>query len=106
MTLGLRGFRRYGRQFVVYPHGHATTIASEQGAKSFERRAMMSLTRLLAKQDRREEALAMLAVIYGWFTEDFDSADLKDAKGLLDKLVHSLAPLAAGQISNSTRWTR
>jgi len=47
---------------------------------------MMRLTRLLAKQDRREEARAMLAEIYGWFTERLDTADLKDARTLLDQL--------------------
>jgi predicted ATPase len=46
----------------------------------------MSLARLLAKQDRRDEAHAMLAEIYEWFTEGFDTADLKDAKALLDEL--------------------
>ena len=46
----------------------------------------MSLARLLAKQGRRDEARAMLAEIYGWFTEGFDTADLKDAKALLEQL--------------------
>jgi predicted ATPase len=46
----------------------------------------MSLARLLAKQGRREEARAVLADIYGWFTEGFDTADLNDAKALLDQL--------------------
>jgi len=46
----------------------------------------MSLARLLAKQGRRNEARAMLAEIYNWFTEGFDTADLKDAKVLLDEL--------------------
>ena len=45
-----------------------------------------SLARLLAKQGRRDEARTMLAEIYGWFTEGFDTADLKDAKALLDEL--------------------
>jgi hypothetical protein len=45
-----------------------------------------SLARLLAKQDRRDEARAMLAEIYGWFTEGLNTADLKDAKTLLDEL--------------------
>ena len=44
----------------------------------------MSLARLLAKQGRRDEARVMLTEIYGWFTEGFDTADLKDAKALLD----------------------
>ena len=46
----------------------------------------MSLARLLASQPRRDEARAMLAEIYGWFTEGFDTPDLKDAKALLDEL--------------------
>ena len=46
----------------------------------------MSLARLLAKQGHRDEARTMLADIYNWFTEGFDTADLKDAKALLDEL--------------------
>jgi predicted ATPase len=46
----------------------------------------MSLARLLDEQGRRDEARAALAEIYGWFTEGFDTADLKDAKALLDEL--------------------
>jgi predicted ATPase len=65
---------------------HAIEIAREQGAKSLEPRTTMSLARLLAKQGRRDEARAMLSEIYGWFTEGFDTADLKDAKALLNEL--------------------
>jgi predicted ATPase len=65
---------------------HAIEIARRQSAKSWELRATMSLARLLAGQGRRDEARAMLAEIYGWFTEGFDTADLKDAKALLDEL--------------------
>ena len=64
----------------------AIEIARKQSAKSLELRATMSLARLLAKQGRRDEARAMLADIYNWFTEGFDTADLKDAKALLDEL--------------------
>ncbi len=64
----------------------AIEIARQQSAKSWELRATMSLTRLLAKQGRRDEAQTMLAEIYGWFTEGFNTADLKDAKALLDEL--------------------
>ncbi len=46
----------------------------------------MSLARLLAKRGKRDEARTMLAEIYGWFTEGFDTVDLKDAKTLLDEL--------------------
>jgi predicted ATPase/class 3 adenylate cyclase len=64
----------------------AIEIARKQSAKSWELRATTSLARLLAKQGKRDEARAMLDEIYGWFTEGFDTADLKDAKALLDEL--------------------
>jgi len=64
----------------------AVEIARNQNAKSLELRATMSLARLLASQGRRDEGCTMLADIYGWFTEGFDTADLKDAKALLDEL--------------------
>jgi predicted ATPase len=64
----------------------AVEIARKQSAKSLELRATMSLARLLAKQGERDEARAMLADIYNWFTEGFDTADLKEAKALLDQL--------------------
>ena len=65
---------------------HAIEIARQQGAKSLELRATMSLAHFLKGTDRRDEARTMLAEIYGWFTEGFDTADLKDAKALLDEL--------------------
>ncbi len=68
----------------------AIAIAREMGAKAWELRATTSLADLFAKQGRRDEARTMLAEIYGWFTEGFDAADLKDAKALLDEL--SVAP--------------
>jgi tetratricopeptide (TPR) repeat protein len=64
----------------------AIELARRQSAKSWELRATMSLARLLAKQGRHDEAYSMLSEIYGWFTEGFDTADLKDAKALLDEL--------------------
>jgi class 3 adenylate cyclase/tetratricopeptide (TPR) repeat protein len=64
----------------------AILIARRRHAKSFELRATMSLARLLLSQGRRQEAHTMLAEIYGWFSEGFDTADLKDAKALLDEL--------------------
>jgi predicted ATPase len=64
----------------------AIEVARKQDAKSWELRATTSLARLLAKQGKRDEARTMLADIYGWFTEGFDTADLKDAKALLDEL--------------------
>jgi adenylate cyclase len=53
-----------------------------------ELRAVTSLSRLWQKQGRRKEARQMLAEIYGWFTEGFDTADLKEAKALLQELSH------------------
>ena len=64
----------------------AVALAASRSAKSLELRATMSLARLLDQQAKREEARAMLAKIYNWFTEGFDTADLKDAKALLDDL--------------------
>jgi adenylate cyclase len=64
----------------------ALAIAGQKNARSLELRAAMSLARLLAKQNRRAEARAMLADIYNWFTEGFGTADLIDAKALLDEL--------------------
>ena len=64
----------------------AMEIANRRSSKSWELRASTSLARLLARTDRRDEARAMLAEIYNWFTEGFDTADLKDAKALLDEL--------------------
>jgi hypothetical protein len=64
----------------------AVEVARRQSAKSWELRAITSLARLLAKQSRSNEARAMLADIYGWFTEGFDTADLKEAKALLHAL--------------------
>jgi predicted ATPase len=55
-------------------------------AKAWELRATTSLARLLTSQGRRDEARAMLAEIYNWFTEGFDTADLVDAKVFLDEL--------------------
>jgi predicted ATPase len=64
----------------------AIEIARRQSARIVELRATRSLTRLLAKQGRRDEARVLLSEIYGWFTEGFDTADLRDAKALLDEL--------------------
>ena len=61
-------------------------IARRQNAKSWELRGAMSLARLRRQQGRQQEGAALLAPILGWFTEGFDTADLKEAKVLLDKL--------------------
>jgi predicted ATPase len=75
------------------PHGEAEAcfqkaieIARRQQAKSLELRAAMSLSRLWQKQGKRDEARQMLAEIYGWFTEGFDTKDLQEAKALIEEL--------------------
>jgi predicted ATPase len=57
-----------------------------QQAKALELRAVTSLSRLWQKQDKKEEARQILAEIYGWFTEGFDTKDLQEAKALLEEL--------------------
>jgi predicted ATPase len=64
----------------------ALRVARNQQAKSYELRAATNLARLWGEQGRRTEARELLAPVYGWFTEGFNTADLKEAKGLLDKL--------------------
>jgi predicted ATPase len=64
----------------------ALAVTRRQQAKSWELRAAMSLCRLWQQQGKRAEAYELLAPIYGWFTEGFDTADLQDAKGLLEEL--------------------
>jgi len=64
----------------------ALAVARAQQAKSWELRAAMSLARLWRDQGKRDEARELLAPIYGWFTEGFDTRDLKEAKVLLDEL--------------------
>ena len=61
----------------------AIAIARRQSAKSLELRAVMSLSRLYQKQGKQAEARPMLAEIYGWFTEGFDTVDLREARALL-----------------------
>src|SRR5262249_944929 len=64
----------------------ALAIARRQEAKSFELRTATSLARLWQQQGKRQEAHDLLAPVYHWFTEGFDTADLQDAKALLDEL--------------------
>ncbi len=64
----------------------AIDIANGQGAKTFELRAATSLAQYWHQQNRNSEARDVLVPVYGWFTEGFDTADLKDAKTLLDEL--------------------
>jgi class 3 adenylate cyclase/predicted ATPase len=64
----------------------ALSVAQAQQAKSWELRAAMSMARLWCDQGKRDEAHDLLAPVYGWFTEGFDTLDLKEAKALLDEL--------------------
>jgi predicted ATPase len=64
----------------------ALAVARQQQAKSWELRAAMSLAQLWRVQSKRDEARNLLAPVYGWFTEGFDTRDLKEAKTLLDAL--------------------
>jgi predicted ATPase len=77
---------------------HAVRIAQHQQAKSWELRAALSLSRLWQQQGKQAEARQLLAAVYGWFTEGFDTADLQEAKALLEALMerdaggHALPP--------------
>jgi predicted ATPase len=64
----------------------ALDVARRQQAKSLELRAALSLARLWQQQGKRTEAYDLLAPVYGWFTEGFETADLQDAKALLEEL--------------------
>jgi class 3 adenylate cyclase/DNA-binding response OmpR family regulator/predicted ATPase len=64
----------------------ALSVAREQGSRGFELRAAVSLARLLNTQQRANEAHDLLGPVYGWFTEGFETADLKEAKAVLDEL--------------------
>jgi predicted ATPase len=65
----------------------ALAVARQQQAKSWELRAAMSLARLWRSQGKVQQGRELLAPVYGWFTEGFDTRDLKEAKALLDELV-------------------
>jgi len=64
----------------------AIDVARQQSAKSWELHATMSLARLWQQRGKRNEAHQMLSEVYNWFTEGFDTADLQDAKALLEAL--------------------
>jgi predicted ATPase len=64
----------------------ALAVARSQQAKSWELRAAMSMARLWRDQGKRQEARELLAPVYSWFTEGFDTRDLKEAKALLEEL--------------------
>ena len=65
---------------------HALAVARKQQAKSWELRAAMSMAGLWRDQGKREAARELLAPVYGWFTEGFETRDLKEAKALLEEL--------------------
>jgi len=67
----------------------ALTVARQQKATSLELRAAISLARLWQRQGKQAEAHQLLAKVYDWFTEGFDTADLREAKALLETLVRS-----------------
>jgi hypothetical protein len=88
-TLRVRGERRLKREEVQLAEADfhdSIAMASSMRVKAWELRTTMSMARLLASQGHREDSRAILAEIYNWFTESFDTADLKDAKALLDEL--------------------
>ena len=64
----------------------ALAVARQQQARSWELRAAMSLARLWRVQNKEQQARELLAPVYGWFTEGFDTLDLKEAKALLEEL--------------------
>ena len=72
----------------------ALAVAREQQAKSWELRAATSMARLWRDQGKWQQARGLLASVYGWFTEGFDTLDLKKAKALLDELAHETCALA------------
>ena len=97
---GICGWRSYGPERRFYccarrrrmrpkpkpVSSRASAVARRQQAKSWELRAAMSLARLWQRQGKQDDARALLAPIYGWFTEGFDTADLQEAKALLEDL--------------------
>jgi class 3 adenylate cyclase/predicted ATPase len=88
-TLRLRGdllVQTGDRTAAEASYREALALAQEQSAKLWELHAATSLARLWREQGRRSEARDLLAPVYGWFTEGFDTADLKEAKALLDEL--------------------
>jgi predicted ATPase len=66
--------------------GHALSVARAQQAKSWELRAAMGMARLWCSQGKPHQARELLAPVYGWFTEGFDTLDLKQAKALLHEV--------------------
>jgi predicted ATPase len=73
-------------KFVRRDQDGALAVARQQQAKSWELRAAMSLAHLWRDQGKPQQARELLAPVYGWFTEGFDTRDLKEAKALLEEL--------------------
>jgi len=87
--LRLRGelrFKQGQTELAETDFREAIVLAQKMSAKAWELRTTASLARLLASEDRSDEARTMLAEIYNWFTEGFDTPDLKEAKALLEEL--------------------
>jgi predicted ATPase len=82
----MRGHRHRASPIPLWPVFTRTSVARQQEAKSWELRAEANLARLWRDQGKREEARELLAPVYGWCTEGFDTRDLKEAKALLEKL--------------------
>jgi predicted ATPase len=82
----------------------AVAVAREQQAKSWELRASMSIARLWRDQGKHQQAHNLLAPVYGWFTEGFDTLDLKEAKGLLDALSSRVAERATPEFGTSSQF--
>jgi len=88
-ALRIRGelrLKQGDRQMTEADFRESIALARSMDAKAWELRTTMSLARLLRDTGRRDEARTMLAEIYSWFTEGFDTRDLKEAKLLLDEL--------------------
>ena len=88
-TLRIRGELRLKQgdlQLAEADFRESISLARSMGAKAWELRTPMSLARLLAREGHHAEARTILAEIYGWFTEGFDTADLKEANSLLEEL--------------------
>ena len=83
--IALKSPEQYAEKAGAY-FERALAVARNQQAKSWELRAAMSMARLRRDQGKRDEARELLAPVYGWFTEGFDTRDLKEAKNLLDEL--------------------
>jgi predicted ATPase len=83
--IALKSPERDGAKAQAY-FDRALSVACQQQAKSWELRAAMSMARLWRDHGKRKEARELLAPVYGWFTEGFDTHDLKKAKALLDEL--------------------